>query len=320
MDVVTLGETMIVFTPMASPSPLMRYSNSYSNNFGGAETNVAIGLSRLGHQVGWVSKLGKDEFGKSLLSSIRGEGIDVSQVKFDRSAPTGIYFKEVRNSQDVRVQYYRAGSAASRLEAADINEDYIKQAKFLHLTGITPALSQSCYGAVLRAISIAKEHGTKIIFDPNLRRKLWSEDRAREVLRELCSLADIVLPGVDEGAFLFHGEKDPEKLGELFLELGAELVILKVGAKGAFYFDGTTSELVEGFPVEQVVDPVGAGDGFAAGFISGMLDNLTIPKAVERGNAVGAMQTLVKGDYEGLPDHEELEAFVNRTATEDVVR
>jgi 2-dehydro-3-deoxygluconokinase len=317
MDVVTLGETMVLFTP--DSSPLMRYAQTYSRKFGGAESNVAIGLSRLGHEAGWISKLGQDEFGKAMLSFIRGEGVDVSQVQFDADASTGLYFKEIRSGDRVKVQYYRQGSAASKLTTADLNESYIAGAKYLHITGITPALSDTCYEAVIKAIEIAKKHQVKVIFDPNLRRKLWSEERARAVLLEIAGLADIVLPGIDEGAFMF-GEKDPAKLGAMFLKHGASLVILKAGAVGAYYFMLDKSALVEGFPVEKVIDPVGAGDGFAAGLISGLLDQLTLTEAVRRANAVGAMMTQVEGDFEGLPDREELNGFMNQSNSEDVNR
>ncbi|MCM3160775.1 sugar kinase [Metabacillus litoralis] len=317
MDVVTLGETMVLFTPEISP--LMRYAASYSKKFGGAETNVAIGITRLGHKVGWISRVGQDEFGKAMLSFIRGEGVDVSQVHFDPGAPTGLYFKEVRSGDCVQVQYYRKGSAASRLIPEDISEEYIARAKYLHITGITPALSNSCYETVIKTIDLAKKNKVKVVFDPNLRRKLWSEDRAREVLVEIAAKADIVLPGVDEGKFMFN-EDDPEQLGKLFLQLGAKLVVLKVGAKGAYYFTEAKSELVKGFPVDRVVDPVGAGDGFAAGFISGLLENLSIDQAVRKGNAVGAMATMIPGDFEGLPEMEELDSFMNQTAREDINR
>ncbi|MCT8137116.1 sugar kinase [Anaerobacillus sp. CMMVII] len=317
MDVVTIGETMVCFTP--DSSPLMRYAHTYSQRFGGAETNVAIGLSRLGHQVGWISKAGNDEFGKALLSFVRGEGIDVSQVKIDPHAPTGLYFKEVRSGDNVRVQYYRKGSAASTLTPNDLEEAYIAKAKYLHITGITPALSDSCYQTVLHAIAIAKANRLKVVFDPNLRKKLWSEEKARSVLLEIAALADIILPGIDEGSFMF-GETDPEKLGELFLQHGASVVILKAGAKGAYYFTESEKQFVPGFSVKTVVDPVGAGDGFAAGIISGLLDNLPLEKIVERGNAIGALATQVMGDFEGLPDRFELNQFMYSSSDEDVSR
>ncbi|WP_339147496.1 MULTISPECIES: sugar kinase [unclassified Sutcliffiella] len=317
MDVVTIGESMVLFTP--DSSPLMRYSHTFSRKFGGAESNVAIGLARLGHHCGWISKVGNDEFGKAMVGFIRGEGVDVSQVTYSDEASTGLYFKEVRRASDVRVEYYRKGSAASTLLPTEIDASYIATAKYLHLTGITPALSDSCYETVKKAIEIAKQHGVKVVFDPNLRRKLWSEEKARRVLLELSSLSDIILPGLDEGKFMF-GVDDPERLGKLFLQKGNELVILKVGAKGAYYFTEKESVLIPGYPVEEVIDPVGAGDGFAAGVLSGLLDGLSVGDSVARGNAVGAMATLVQGDYEGLPEKAEIERFTQQTVLEDVHR
>lgn len=317
MDVVTIGETMVLFTPQSTP--LMRYAETFIKRYGGAESNVAIGLARLGHQVGWISKVGNDDFGKGMLSFIRGEGVDVSQVKTDTQAPTGLYFKEVKSGHNVSVQYYRKGSAASHLTPKDLDPEYIKQAKYLHITGITPALSDSCYQTVKRAISIAKMHGVQVVFDPNLRRKLWSEEKAREVLLEITSLADIVLPGVEEGIFMFH-ESDYVKLGKLFLQIGPKLVIVKDGKKGAYVFKEDSYKLIPGFEVDEVIDPVGAGDGFAAGFISGLLNGFSVEKSVEIGNAVGAHVVQIPGDYEGLPSQLELEQFLNNSVATDVLR
>lgn len=316
MDVVTIGETMILFT---SEQGLMRYSNQYSRKFGGSETNFAVGLSRLGHNVGWISKLGNDEFGKALLSFVRGEGIDTSQVKIDDEAPTGIYFKELRNPNDVRVYYYRKGSAASRMSKSDLDEGYISNAKFLFITGITPALSDSCHEMIFEAIDMAKRNNVKIIFDPNIRKKLWDEEKARKTIIEIASKVDIVLPGISEGEFLF-GEKKPNLIGEKFLELGVPLVVIKLGDKGAYYCTKEEEKIVSGFFVENVVDPVGAGDGFAAGFVSGLLEGLSINHSIRRGNAIGAMVTMVNGDIEGLPELEDLERFISNKALDNVNR
>ncbi|SER90639.1 2-dehydro-3-deoxygluconokinase [Gracilibacillus ureilyticus] len=317
MDVVTLGESMILLTPQSNG--LMRYAATFSRKIGGAESNVAIGLARLGYQTGWISKVGDDEFGRATTSFIRGEGVDVSYVKTDNNAPTGIYFKELRNSSDVRVQYYRKGSAASMIEKEDISEEYISQAKFLHITGITPALSDNCYEAVMEAISLAKKNKVKIIFDPNLRMKLWQDkEKACQVILHIASQSDIVLPGLSEAAFLF-GDKEPDGYAADFFQTGSDMVILKAGKEGTHYFTKEDSGFVKSFPVEHVVDPVGAGDGFAAGFISGLLDGLELKEAVKRGNAVGAMVTMVNGDVEGLPEKEEIERFI-KPEKEDVSR
>ncbi|TXC90595.1 sugar kinase [Metabacillus litoralis] len=316
MDVITIGESMVVFTPTSDG--FMRNATQFTNRIGGAESNVAVGLARLGHKSGWISKLGDDEFGKAILGFLKAENVDVTQVTFDQDAPTGIYFKEPRRQHNTRVYYYRKGSAASKLSPENLDKEYLAKAKYLHITGITPALSDSCKETIFEAIKLAKSEGTTIVFDPNLRTKLWGEEEARKTLLEIAAEADIILPGVAEGEFLF-GESDPHKLGQLFLNHGASIVVLKIGAEGAFYFTGKESGLISGFPVKQVVDPIGAGDGFAAGFLSGLLDGIELKKAVERANAVGALVTMVNGDVDGLPERDEVEQLLSNNR-EDVIR
>lgn len=316
MDVVTFGETMVLFTP--ETTGFMRYAHTYSRKFGGSETNFAIGLARLGHSAGWISRVGDDELGKAMLSFIRGEGVDVSRVRLDAQAPTGIYFKEIRNASDVNVYYYRKGSAASLMTKDDLDETYLMQAKYLFVSGITPALSDSCREMVWEAIRLAKKHRLTVVFDPNLRKKLWTEEQARETLLAIAAEADIVLPGISEGEFLF-GERDPIVLGQRFLDHGAKTVVLKLGEQGAHYFTREENAHVPGFPVERVIDPVGAGDGFAAGLVSGLLDGLPLADAVKRANAVGAIVTMVNGDVEGLPEREDLKRFME-TPIEEVMR
>jgi 2-dehydro-3-deoxygluconokinase len=316
MDVVTIGETMVLLTPVSNGP--MRYAQHFTRSFGGSESNFAIGLSRLGHEVGWISRIGNDEFGKAILSFVRGEGVDVSQVTVDEKAQTGVFFKEIKTERDISVYYYRKGSAASKMTSSMLDENYLKKAKFLHISGITPALSEGCYEMIKKAISIAKKNNLTVVFDPNLRRKLWSEEKAREVLLELCSQVDIVLPGVAEAEFLF-GKHDTEELGKKILALGPKLVVMKVGERGAYYFNENEMVHVHGYPVKQVIDPVGAGDGFAAGFVSGLIDKLSVKQAVARGCAVGAYITQFRGDVEGLPVKSDIEKLLN-SSDDDVVR
>ncbi|MCG6794166.1 sugar kinase [Geobacillus sp. YHL] len=317
MDVVTIGESMAVFTPTSVG--LMRQATTFTMRIGGAESNVAVGLARLGHRVGWISKVGSDEFGKAILSFLKGEGVDVSRVKMDGEAPTGIYFKEQRRPNDTRVYYYRKGSAASRLTPADLDEKYIAEAKYLHITGITPALSENCRETIFAAMAMARRHGVKIVFDPNLRLKLWNEaDRAKEVMLRMAAESDVVLPGEAEASFLF-GKHSVEEWGSRLLDMGASLVVIKLGANGAHYFTNAHHEYVPGFPVERVIDPVGAGDGFAAGLLSGLLEGLRLTEAVQRANAVGALVTMVEGDADGMPERDDVERLINQRR-EDVTR
>lgn len=299
MDVITFGESMVLFSP--SKTGPLRYVNQFEKTVGGAESNVAIALTRLGHQVSWMSRLGNDEFGLYVRNFIRGEGVDTSLVTFDSNHSTGIFFKERNDAaKDPRVFYYRAGSAASYMDRTLLDEDKFKAAKFLHITGITAALSNSCRDLIFSAIELAKQNNVTVVFDPNIRFKLWSEKEAHEVLNGIATKSDIVLPGIEEGCFL-TGENTPEKIAEHFLQNGAKAVVVKLGEQGAYYQSGNQQGYVDGFKIDHIVDTVGAGDGFAAGFISGLLRGWSYCDAVALGNRIGASALAVTGDVEGYP-------------------
>lgn len=307
IDVFTLGESMVVFQPERMQS--LEYVQQFPKRMGGAESNVAIGLSRLGHKVGWFSKLGNDSFGQYVHKTIRGEGVDTSTCKFTDEAQTGILFKEQLSPEDMNVYYYRKGSAASLMAPEDLDESYIAGAKVLHISGITPALSETSYRTAMRAIEIAKENGLKIVFDPNLRLKLWAPETAKKVLNEIAAHADVILPGLDEGQFM-TGKTEIEDIAETLRAGGDKIIIIKTGSDGAYLHTKNETAYVAGFPVTQIVDPVGAGDGFAAGIISGLLKQEPLQHAVKRANAIGALAVTVHGDYEGLPTSLAVEQFI----------
>ncbi|HJV17118.1 MAG TPA: sugar kinase [Bacillales bacterium] len=298
MDVITFGESMVLFHP-SRRGPL-RYVQEFEKKVGGAESNVAIALARLGHDVSWISRLGNDEFGLYIRNFIRGEGVDTSSVTFDDSRSTGLFFKETFHFGDPKVYYYRHDSAASGMGPADIKESDICKAKILHITGITPVLSQSCKELTEKAIEIAKRNKVRVVFDPNIRLKLCSKEYARKILMEIASKCDIVLPGIEEGIIL-TGEKTPEKISKCLIQNGTGAVVVKMGALGAFYQNGIEQGFVNGYKVDHVVDTVGAGDGFAAGFISGILRGWSYQDAVRLGNRIGAYAVTVPGDVEGYP-------------------
>nr|ABI49942.1 2-keto-3-deoxygluconate kinase [Geobacillus stearothermophilus] len=307
MDVVTIGESMAVFTPTSVG--LMRQATTFTMRIGGRESNVAVGLARLGHRVGWISKVGSDEFGKAILSFLKGEGVDVSRVKWMGNTDRHL-LKEQRRLNDTRVYYYRKGSAASRLTPADLDEKYIAEAKYLHITGITPALSENCRDTVFAAMAMARRHGVKIVFDPNLRLKLWNEaDRAKEVMLRMAAESDVVLPGEAEASFLF-GKHSVEEWGSRLLDMGASLVVIKLGANGAHYFTNAHHEYVQGFLLKGY-DPVGAGDGFVEGYPD-CLKDFVLTEAVQRANAVGALVTMVEGDADGMPERDDVERLINQ--------
>jgi len=307
-EMVTLGETMVLLTPKAT-GPL-RYVTQFDRTMAGAESNVAIGLARLGHSTGWVSRLGNDEFGQYVLSFIRGEGVDTSRVIVDADAPTAVFFKERREEGENKVFYYRKGSAASRLQPEDLDEAYMKSARVLHVTGITPALSENCKATLVRAMAIAREAGVAVSLDPNIRLKLWSAAAARETLLSLISGVDLFLPGQEEAELLL-GPGTPEEHAEKFLALGVKQVVLKLGPEGSMVASTNGVQRVPGFRVKRVVDAIGAGDGFAAGYLAGWLRGWAPVECARIANACGALATQVTGDIEGLPSMEEVRRFMD---------
>ncbi|MBB6215209.1 2-dehydro-3-deoxygluconokinase [Anaerosolibacter carboniphilus] len=307
MEVVTFGETMVMFNP-DSTGPL-RYVHNYNKTIAGAESNVAIALARLGHQVGWFSKLGDDEFGRYIKSVIMGEGVDVSRVVVDESRQTGLVFKERFAHVNPNVYYYRKHSAASNINIEDLDMAYIQLAKILHITGITPALSDVNKKTAYHIMEKAKEKGVLISFDPNIRLKLWRAEEARTTILDMAKQSDIIFPGIDEGELLL-GMDDYQEITHSFLEMGNKLVVTKLGKKGCYVASKDEQVYIEGYVVEKPEDTVGAGDGFAAGFLSGLLRNLSLRECGQLANAVGAMATLVRGDMEGFPTMSQVKNFM----------
>jgi 2-dehydro-3-deoxygluconokinase len=304
LDLVTLGETMVLLLA-EQPGPL-REATSFRRYIAGAESNVAIGLSRLGHAAGWISRLGADDFGRAVLFRIRGEGVDTSRVKFDPDAPTGLVVRERRDAGPIEQVYYRRGSAASRLTPQDLDATYVRDASFLHLTGITPALSAGCRETVFAAAELARQAGVTVVLDPNYRSKLWGRDEACSVLRDLAARCDILLPGQEE-ADLLTGEADPESALRLLRALGPHTVVIKVGARGAIAVTGDDNVIrAKAMAVDRIIDPVGAGDAFAAGLISGLLRGFEIEAALDLANRCGALALTTHGDMESLPLWHEL--------------
>jgi 2-dehydro-3-deoxygluconokinase len=305
IDVVTFGEAMTLLVA-DQPGPLERVQ-TFAKRTAGAETNVAIGLARLGLHVGWCSRLGTDSMGRYLLQSMQAEGIDCSHVVSDSTQRTGFMFKaRVEGGGDPEVEYHRKGSAASLFHPKDIDTPWLVGARHLHATGIFAALSESCLATSIATLAAMRQHGKTISFDPNLRTSLWaSEDRMRATINGLAFRSDWVLPGVEEGRLL-TGQHSPEGIARFYLDAGVSLVVIKLGAEGAYWATAREAAYVPGFPVEQVIDTVGAGDGFAAGVISGMLEGLSVQDAVRRGAWIGARAVQVRGDTEGLPTRGQL--------------
>ncbi|MFV9511338.1 sugar kinase [Tepidibacillus sp. LV47] len=307
MDVITIGDGMITFNPVTTGP--MRFVEKFTKKIGGAELNFAIGCARLGLKTGWISRLGNDEFGRYIYNYVRGEGIDVSQVKLVDGYPTSLNFKEIMEDGSGQTFYYRNDSPTFTLTPEQLDENYFKQAKLLHVTGVFPAIGGQNFQVIMKAITLAKQNGLLISFDPNIRLKLWSKEKARESLLQFLPYVDIVLTGEEEAEILL-GEAEQKKVIEKFKSFGAKYVVIKRGEKGSIgsYLD----EYIEAEAIKprKVVDTVGAGDGFDAGFIYGVLNGWDLNRSLRFANAIGAMVVSVSGDNEGLPYYEDVLAFL----------
>lgn len=305
-EVVTLGEAMVLLVP--TRRGLLRHATQFDRHVAGAESNLAVGLARLGHSVGWISRVGADEFGACILSFLRGEGVDVSRVAIHEDAPTGVFFKERRRAGLTRVFYYRSGSAASRIAPSDVDDDYVRQARCVHLTGVTAALGPEPLKALERVMSVAAEADVPIAFDPNVRLKLWSEHDARRTLLALLGGVRWFLASREE-ATLLTGHDAPELAARALLDRGPSVVVVRLGEEGAL---GVSADQVIRSPAieVEVVETVGAGDAFNAGFLAAQLRGWPLDAALRLGNIVGGLATTVPGDVEGLPTWGEVQPYL----------
>lgn len=307
-DVLTFGEAMAMF--IADDQGPLDQVTRFHRRTAGADTNVAIGLSRLGFDVRWLSRVGADHNGTFLQRALEAEGLDCRHVRRDAANATGLIFKErAVDGADPHVEYVRRGSAASHLSIADASDVELEAARHLHATGIPPAISESARELSFHLLRQARRDGLSVSFDPNLRPSLWpSEAVMIETLNALAAEADIVMPGLSEGRLLTGRETAYDIAGD-YLDRGARAVVIKLGPEGSYFRTADNEGTVDGSPVEQVVDTVGAGDGFAVGIVSAYLDGLDWHAALHRGNLIGARQVQVIGDMEGLPNREQLVAM-----------
>lgn len=309
MKILLMGEPMGLFMA-EEPGPLHR-AGRFLASIAGAEYNVAVGLARLGHTPAYCTRLGDDPMGARILEGLRANGIDTGLVTLAKGGQTGLMLKSAALQGDPDIAYYRKGSAASQITPQDIDALDLSGIGWVHITGVFPAVSGQALAAVRRLIGRATALSLPISFDPNLRPQLWaSQEEMAGTLNQLAQAAGTVLPGAGEGKLL-AGAESPQAIAAFYHAMGAENVVVKLGAGGAFWSrrDGA-SGLEPGFPVETVVDTVGAGDGFAAGVISALAEGLTLREAARRGNAIGAIQISHKSDNEGLPTRPQLEAVL----------
>lgn len=311
--VVTIGETMALMAG-ATPGPL-QHSPTMTLGLGGSESNVAIGLRRLGIDVTWIGKVGADSLGDLVLREIGAEGVRVAAVR-DPDAATAIMVKERRTPADTRVFYYRNGLAGSRLRVDEVDFDLVRNASLLHVTGISPALSAGMAEVIDEAMRVAKDAGVTVSFDLNFRGKLWSREQAGEAYRRILPHVDLAFGGDDEAAIALGRSDNPLALARGLIELGAGQAVVKLGAAGAVaVVDGVEYE--EAAVPITAVDTVGAGDAFVAGYLAEYLAGEPVATRLKTAVTVGAYACLTHGDWEGLPRRAELASL---TATEPVTR
>ncbi len=301
MRVVTIGETMALVRSAQAGS--LSTESEMRLGIGGAESNVAIALARLGTAATWVGRVGADPLGERVLRELRAEGVDVRAIE-EPSAPTGLMVKESRTPTSTRVLYYRAGSAGSTLQPSDLDVADIPSASLLHVSGITPALSESAAATIDVAIDRAVQSGVPVSFDVNHRSSLWVGRDATEVYRRLAARATIVFAGEDEARLLAAGDT-PAQLAHTIAELGPSQVIIKLGPDGCLaLIDGVeySRDAVRISPV----DTVGAGDAFVAGYLAEFLAGLPVADRLTTAVKTGAFACLNTGDWEGFARRSEL--------------
>lgn len=300
--VLVIGESMGL---VRQEQPGQLYSQrTLGFGFGGAESNVAIALARLGTPVSWLGRLGQDSLGDMIVRELRAEGVLVHGVR-DTHASTGMMLKERPTPRATRVVYYRRGSAGSRLSPEDLPPRTVEEAALLHLTGITPALSESASAAVDAAMARARRAGVLISFDLNYRAALWAPEVAAPRMRELVEQADIVFAGDDEAALLF-GRSGAEQLAAQLRALGPMEAVIKLGERGCFAIDGEERLSMAAVPVDAV-DTVGAGDAFVAGYLAERLSGASLTDRLRLAVRTGAFACLSAGDWEGLPHRRDLD-------------
>jgi 2-dehydro-3-deoxygluconokinase len=307
LDVVAIGESLGLLVP-DRPGRLAHVPH-LRLGFGGAESNVAIGVARLGGRSAWVGRVGGDGLGELITRGIRAEGVEV-HASVDPDAATALMIKERPRPGSSRVTYYRSVQAGSRLTAADIPDGVVERAAILHVTGISAGLGEGPLAAVHAAIDRAKAAGVTVSFDVNHRSALWRNGNGRDAgaaYRELAARSDIVFAGDDE-ATLFTGRSDPREQLEAIRALGVACAVIKLGENGAIASEGHTVSTRDAVRVD-VVDTVGAGDAFVAGWLAETAAGASLERRLDTAVECGALACTVDGDWEAAPTRADVAAL-----------
>ena len=295
LDVVALGEAMLEFNQTQQTPPM------YLQGFGGDTSNAAIAAARAGARVAYLSRVGQDHWGSLLMQLWARESVDTRGIVRDPQAPSGIYFVS-HDAHGHHFSYARAGSAASRMQAGDVQAHWaglIGSSQWLHLSGISLAISPSACDAAFAAMQSARSQGTRVAFDSNLRLSLWPLDRARACITEAVRLCDLFLPSLDDMKTL-TGLERPDEVLDWSHAHGARQVVLKLGADGAIVSDGQQRKRIAAQPV-QAVDATGAGDCFAGNLLARLCRGDQLEQAARYANAAAALSVQGHGAVAPLP-------------------
>ncbi|MGO3049957.1 2-dehydro-3-deoxygluconokinase [Staphylococcus casei] len=307
---ITIGEPIALFGADDMDKSL-EDATTFTKYLAGAEVNVAVGVSRLGHSTQYITRLGNDPFGKFIAKALKKNNIGTNYIESTDDYWTAYQLKNRVSKGDPDIHYFRKGSAAAHFDKAILNTIDWKDTEHVHLSGIFPAISSEALSTFRLLIELLDQNKITSTFDPNLRPQLWdSEKQMCETINDLAKHADIILPGINEGNVLV-GSDDPEVIADFYLNQSdkTSTVIVKLGKDGAYLKEkGTKSgKKIAGQKVEQVIDTVGAGDGFAVGIITGLLEKISIEEAVQRGNIIGALAVQSAGDNDGYPTKKDLD-------------
>lgn len=304
-DILCLGEAMVEFNQSNA-------DGSFVMGFGGDTSNCAIAAARMGASAGYITALGADLFGEKLLELWAREGVDTRGVTQRQDAATGVYFV-THGPQGHQFTYLRKGSAASLMMPADLPGGLIAEAKFLHVSAISQAISESAAQTVLAAIDLARKAGVRVCYDTNLRLKLWPLERARGVIHAAMAQAHIARPSLED-ARLLTGLQAPDAIADFYLKLGAETVALTMSGDGVLIASRERREVLPPLPV-TAVDATGAGDAFSGAFLARLNAGDELFTAARYANAAAALSTTRHGAVAGIPDAAEVLQFINRAGS-----
>lgn len=312
LDLFTFGECLLRLT---APEPLrLEQATALEVHIAGAESNLAVALARLGKRVAWFSRLPDTPSGQLALNFIRQHGVETSDVLCVPDERMGLLFLERGAApRPTRVWYDRANSAASRLEPSDLPALRLAQARWLHFTGITPALSDSCLATCQAALAQARQHNLSISFDVNYRSALWAPAHARKTLLPFCQAADVVFVASRDAAAVFEVGGSAAAQAEYLHRLWSGTVIVTDGERGAAACSPSGTAMCPAFPV-QIVERLGAGDAFAAGVLCCLMENAPLTEALRFGTAMAALKLSMRGDA-ALIRRGEVEALLAGSGT-----